>query len=80
MINQDTIAICGGQLIIMARMEQMECHQTHGNHVFDTILLQPLPRACPPQLRCHQPPGIAMADSCLMSTAYECIKYNFIYK
>ena len=34
----------------------------HGNHVsdvFDTIPLipvQPLPRACPPPLRCHQPP------------------------
>jgi hypothetical protein len=51
----------GGRLIIMAEIESMEWHQTHGNHVFhvfDTIpliLLQPL-RACSPQLRCHQPP------------------------
>ena len=38
---------------------QTECQPTHGNHVFDTIPpipLQPLPRACPPQLKCHQPP------------------------
>jgi hypothetical protein len=40
----------------------MEYHQTHGSHVFyvvDTfppIPLQPLPFACPPQLRCHQTP------------------------
>jgi hypothetical protein len=40
----------------------MEWQQTHGNHVFDVvdtfppILLQPLPRAHPPQLRCYQPP------------------------
>nr|XP_046147162.1 synaptotagmin-like protein 3 isoform X3 [Oncorhynchus gorbuscha] len=49
----------GGWLIIMARTEQMEWHQTHRNHVFNTIPLiplQPLPRACPPQLNCHQPP------------------------
>ena len=35
---------------------------THGNHVFDVfdtipvIWIQPLPRARPHQLRCHQPP------------------------
>ena len=49
----------GGRLIIMARTKQMEWHQTHRNHVFNTIPLiplQPLPRACPPQLSCHQPP------------------------
>jgi hypothetical protein len=34
----------------------MEWHQTHGNHVFDTIPLQPFPRAHGPQLRCHRPP------------------------
>ena len=48
----------GRQLIIMAGMERMEWHQTHRNHVFDTIpliLRQPLLRARPPQLRCHQP-------------------------
>ena len=27
----------GGQLIIMAGMKYMEWHQTHGNHLFDTI-------------------------------------------
>ena len=40
----------------MAGTERMEWHQRHGNHVFDTIPLQPLPQACPPQLKCHQPP------------------------
>ena len=63
--------LSGGQLIIMAGMEQMEWYQTHGNHVFDIcdtiplIRLQTLPRARPPQLRCDQPPVIQ-------------IKYNFI--
>ena len=39
----------------MAGTEQMEWHQTHGNHVFNVfdtippIPLQSLPRACPPQ-------------------------------
>ena len=54
----------GGRRIIMAGTEQMEWHQTHGNHVFDVFNtippfpLQPLPRARPPQFRCHQPPVI----------------------
>ena len=52
----------GGRLIIMSGTEQMEWQQTQGNHVFNVvdtvppILLQPLPRAHPPQLRCHQSP------------------------
>ena len=52
----------GERLIIMTGTEQMEWHQIHGNHVFDVfdiislIPLQSLPRACSPQLRCHQPP------------------------
>uniref|UniRef100_A0A8C8F6L9 Protein tyrosine phosphatase receptor type N2 n=1 Tax=Oncorhynchus tshawytscha TaxID=74940 RepID=A0A8C8F6L9_ONCTS len=32
----------GGRLTIMAGTEQVEWHQTHGNHVFDTIPLIPL--------------------------------------
>ena len=46
----------------MAGTEQMEWHQTPENQVFDVfdtvpmILRQSLLRACPPQLRCHQPP------------------------
>ena len=45
----------------MARMEQMEWHQTRKGcvYVFDTlplIPLQPLPLAHSLQLRCHQPP------------------------
>uniref|UniRef100_A0A4W5LM42 LIM zinc-binding domain-containing protein n=1 Tax=Hucho hucho TaxID=62062 RepID=A0A4W5LM42_9TELE len=51
----------GERLIIMAGTEQMEWHQTPGNHVFDTIpliRLQSLPQTRPPQLRCHQPPVI----------------------
>ena len=46
----------GGRLIIMSGTEQMEWHQTHGNH----IPRQPLPWTHPPQLRCHQPPVICM--------------------
>ena len=48
----------GGRLIILSRTEQMGMHQTEENHVFDifdSIPLQPLPHAGPPQLRCHQP-------------------------
>jgi hypothetical protein len=52
------------RLIIMAGTEQIEWHQTPGNHVFDVfdtiplIQLQSLPLARSPQLRCHQPPVI----------------------
>ena len=52
----------GGRLLIMAGTERLECHQTHSNHVFAVFYtvpptpLQPLPRAHPSQLRCHQPP------------------------
>ena len=59
----------GGRLIMMAGTERMEWHQTHGHHgnyVFDTIppiLLQPLPRVHPPQLRCHQPPAVPLSLS-----------------
>ena len=56
----------GGRLLIMAGTERMEWHQTHGNHVFDVldaILLQPIPRARSPQLRCHQPP-VARRHTC----------------
>jgi hypothetical protein len=54
----------GGQRIVMSGTELMEWHQTNRNHVFNVfdniplIPLQPLPRACPPQLRCHQPPVV----------------------
>ena len=47
----------GGRLIILSGMEW---HQTPGNHVFDvfdTITLQQLLLARPPQLRCHQHPA-----------------------
>jgi hypothetical protein len=44
----------GGQHVIMAGTEQMKCHQTHGNHVFDTILLQPLVRCV-----CYSVPQLA---------------------
>ena len=63
----------GGQLIIMSGMALMEWHQTHGNHVFDVfdtiplILLQPLPWASPPQLRCHQPPVVCVCLYLLLS-------------
>ena len=52
----------GERLIIMPGMEQMEWHQTPGNHVFDVfntiplIPLQSLPQVCSSQLRGHQPP------------------------
>jgi hypothetical protein len=44
------------------------------NHVFgvfDTIPpipLQPLPRTCPPQLRCHQPPAVE-TQGCIKAIA-----------
>ncbi|CDQ75192.1 unnamed protein product [Oncorhynchus mykiss] len=47
----------------------MEWHQAPGNQVFDVfdtiplIPLQPLPRARPPQLRCHQPPVLCLSIS-----------------
>ena len=50
------------RLMIIPGTEQMEWHQTPGNHVFDVfdtiplIPLQSLPRARAPQLWCHQPP------------------------
>ena len=57
----------------MVRTEQMEWHQTpgnHGNHVFDVVFdtiplvtLQPLPQARLPQLRCRQPPVNAINRS-----------------
>ena len=53
------VLLRGGQLIIMSVMDQIEWHQTHGQHgfdVFDTIPLQLLPRVCPPQIWCHEPP------------------------
>ena len=49
----------GGQLIIMVGKELVEWHQTHGTHLFGIvplIMLQPLPRVYPLQLRLHQPP------------------------
>ena len=62
----------GGRLIITAGTERMECHQTPGNHgnhvivVFNTVPLIPLqllPRAHPPQLRCHQPPVVSRSPT-----------------
>ena len=58
--------LMGGRLIIIAGTKLMEWHLSPGNHVFDVfdtiprILLQSLPRARPPQLRCHQPPVMYM--------------------
>ena len=46
-----------------------EVNGMQSNHVFDVfdttplILLQPLPRARPPQLRCHKPPVELLAFS-----------------
>ena len=62
--------------MIMAVTERMEWHQTPGNHVsdvFDTIslvLLRPLPRARPPQLRCHQPPVIMESKLRMMQKVF----------
>ena len=69
----------GGWLIIRAGTERMEWHQKHS--VFDTnplILLQPLPRARPPKLRCHQPPVLVYLWCCSrMLRCYVCYVQRF---
>jgi hypothetical protein len=61
-----------GGWLIMAGTALMEWHQTHGNQVFDVFatipptLLQTIPRARAPQLRCHQLPvlGTDFLNNC----------------
>ena len=69
----------GGRRIIMAGTEQMEWLQPHVNYVFDIfdtiplIPLQPLARARPPQLRCHQPPvNLILCDNWLSQVDRVC--------